>query len=71
MDLKLNTEIRYVPGVGPVKAKLFTKLGVYTMEDLLNYFPYDWMFGPTDADVQQRLAEVIKHKNERIKDGSR
>ena len=63
MSLKLNTEIRYVPGVGPVKAKLFNKLGVYTVEDLLNYFPYAWEFGPSDAVIRQRLTEIIEWKN--------
>ncbi len=67
MSLKLNTEIKFVPGVGPVRAKLFNKLGVHTVEDLLEYFPYAWEFGPDDAAIRQRLAEVIKHKNERVK----
>ena len=31
--------IQYVKGVGPAKAKLFFNLGVYTVEDLLNFFP--------------------------------
>ncbi|KKN71236.1 hypothetical protein LCGC14_0422790 [marine sediment metagenome] len=68
MSLKLNTEIKFVSGVGPARAKLFNKLGVYTVEDLLEYFPYAWEFGPDDAAIRQRLVEVIKHKNERVKE---
>jgi ATP-dependent DNA helicase RecG len=45
--MDLNTPIQYVPGVGPVRAKLFKKLGVHTVEDLLNHFPRDWVM-PTD-----------------------
>lgn len=56
MSLKLDTSIRYIKGVGPAKAKLFNKLGVFTVEDLLNYFPRDYMF-PVD-DLEQRLAEM-------------
>lgn len=64
--MNLDTPIRFIKGVGPTKAKLFNKLGVYTVEDLLEYFPYDWEFGPDDAVIQQRLVEVIKHKNKRV-----
>jgi ATP-dependent DNA helicase RecG len=35
---RLNA-IRYLKGVGPKKAALFKKLGIYTIEDLLYYFP--------------------------------
>jgi len=31
--------IRYVKGIGPQRAKLFDKLGIGTLEDLLYYFP--------------------------------
>ena len=65
--MNLNTPVQYIKGVGPIKAKLLAKLGVYTVENLLEYYPYDWIFGPDDAAIQQRLVEVIKHKNERMK----
>ncbi len=67
MGLKLDTPVQFVPGVGPVRAKLFNKLGVYTVQDLLEYFPYAWEFGPDDAAIRQRLVEVLKYKNERMK----
>ena len=38
----INTEIRYMKGVGEKKAELFSRLGVYTVFDLLNYFPRDY-----------------------------
>ncbi len=39
MEKSLNTPIRYLKGVGPRKAKLFNKLGINTIEDLIYYFP--------------------------------
>lgn len=33
-------EIQYVKGVGPARAKLFNKLGIHTVEDLLNHIPF-------------------------------
>ncbi len=39
VDLDLDTEVRYVKGVGPVRAEQLGKLGIRTAEDLLLYFP--------------------------------
>lgn len=37
----LNTDIKFLPGVGPKKAEVFNaELQIYTFWDLLNYFPY-------------------------------
>ncbi|MGN1134217.1 MAG: ATP-dependent DNA helicase RecG [Oscillospiraceae bacterium] len=40
---QLNNEITYVKGVGPKRAQLYNKLGVYTVDDLLNFFPRDYL----------------------------
>ena len=37
VDLKQS--IQYVKGVGPNRAKLFNILGIYTIEDLISYYP--------------------------------
>lgn len=36
--------VQYLKGAGPAKAKLFAKLGIQTVADLLEYFPRDWRF---------------------------
>ena len=38
--MKNNLPIRYLKGVGPKKEVVFNKLGVYTVKDLLYYFPF-------------------------------
>ncbi len=35
----LNTQVRYLKGVGPKKARLFGKIGINTVEDLFYCFP--------------------------------
>jgi len=35
----LNTEVRYLKGVGEAREKLMSKLGVHTLRDLAGYFP--------------------------------
>ena len=38
----LNTDIRYIKGIGETRAKALQKLGVTTLGDLLSYFPRRW-----------------------------
>lgn len=40
--MSLDIAIQYVKGVGPKRAKLLNKLGIYTVSDLLYYFPKDY-----------------------------
>ena len=35
----LNTDVRYCKGIGEKKAQLLNKLGVFTVHDLVSYFP--------------------------------
>ncbi|MCS7240522.1 MAG: ATP-dependent DNA helicase RecG [Candidatus Bipolaricaulota bacterium] len=37
--LRLESPIRYAPGVGEKREALFQKLGIHTVEDLLNFLP--------------------------------
>ena len=39
---ELNTDIRYIKGIGEARAKALHKLGVATLGDLLSYFPRRW-----------------------------
>lgn len=38
--LTLDSDIQYLKGIGPKKAKLFHKLNIFTIEDLLYHLPY-------------------------------
>ncbi len=35
----LKKEVQYIKGVGPTRAVLLNKLGIYTLEDLITYYP--------------------------------
>ena len=39
---ELNTDIRYIKGIGEARAKALHKLGIATLGDLLSYFPRRW-----------------------------
>jgi ATP-dependent DNA helicase RecG len=40
MSVSLQTNVQMVKGVGPQRAELLAKRGIYTLEDLLNYLPF-------------------------------
>lgn len=37
--LDLKKEIKYIKGVGPARALLLNKLGIFNLQDLITYFP--------------------------------
>ncbi|MHC4559667.1 MAG: OB-fold nucleic acid binding domain-containing protein [Planctomycetota bacterium] len=51
--LDLSMPVRYLKGVGPVRAGTFAQLGVETVGDLLEYFPRDWNFLPESIKINQ------------------
>jgi ATP-dependent DNA helicase RecG len=51
----LNTAIEYLKGVGPKRADLLkSELGIYTFDDLLNYFPFRYI----DRSKFSKVAEI-------------
>ncbi len=55
MDTLLQTEIKFLPGVGPRRAEILQKeLGVNTFDDLLRHYPYKY----TDRTRFYTVAEV-------------
>ena len=38
----LNKDVEYVKTVGPNRVKLLNKLKIYTLKDLITYFPRDY-----------------------------
>jgi len=55
MSSDLDTNIQYLKGVGPHMARLFSKIGVFTVRDLLYYFPRDW----EDRRNVQKISGIV------------
>lgn len=53
IDLKQN--VQYVKGVGPAKVALLNNLGIYTLEDLLTYFPREY----EDRSKKKKIGEIV------------
>lgn len=47
----LQTEVRFVRGVGPVRAQQFARLGVRTVGDLIEYFPFRHELAPKSQPI--------------------
>ena len=39
---KLNDDVKYVKGGGEKRAKSLNKLGIFSVEDLITYYPRDY-----------------------------
>ena len=52
---ELNTDIRYIKGIGETRAKALHKLGVATLGDLLSYFPRRW----EDRTLTRPIRELL------------
>lgn len=55
----LTKSVRYLKGVGPKRAELLAKLGIGTVEDLLNHFPRDYQDRTQIRLIRDLLAREI------------
>lgn len=58
-----DDSIQIIKGIGPKKAKLFQKLGLNTIEDLLNYFPR----GYKDKSVITKIRDLRPEESYTVK----
>lgn len=52
--LDLNKDVKFIKGVGPARAKLLNSLGIFTLYDLITYFPRNY----EDRGKAKNIAEV-------------
>ena len=53
--IDLNKKVQYVKNVGPNRVKLLNKLDIYTLQDLITYFPRTY----ENRGLQKKLTECI------------
>ena len=51
----LSKDVKYIKGVGPNRVKLLNKLNIYTLEDLITYFPREY----EDRGKPKKIVELI------------
>ena len=60
MEKILNSPVQFIPGVGPKKAEILSKSGIYTVSDLLYYFPRRYL----DRSTVKKVAELTLESGE-------
>lgn len=60
-NIKLDTSVQYLKGVGPKMYELLNKIGIYTVKDLLEYYPrvYEDRTKLTPIDEFQKEQNVL------------
>ena len=53
--MDLNKDIQFIKGVGPSRVKLLNHLGIYTLYDLITYFPRDY----EDRGKEKNIADIV------------
>ena len=51
----LNKDVKYIKGVGPNRAGLLNKLGIFTLDDLITYYPRDY----EDRSKPKKICDVV------------
>ncbi len=58
--LALDDSVQFVRGVGPVRAKHFETLGIRTVSDLVEHYPFRYELLPKSVSIEQlSLGEVV------------
>ena len=53
--MDLNKDVKFVKGVGPNRVLLLNKLGIFTLKDLIEYYPRDY----EDRSKPKKIIEVL------------
>ncbi len=54
--MELNKDVKFVKGVGPNRVKLLNKLNIYTLQDLISYYPREY----EDRSKPKKIADTIE-----------
>lgn len=61
--MELIDDVKFIKGVGPNRVKLLNKLGIFTLKDLLTYFPRQH----EDRGNPRKISELVDGQNALIK----
>lgn len=53
--MDLNKDVKYIKGVGPNRVQLLNKLGIFTLKDLITYYPRSY----EDRSKPKNIAECV------------
>lgn len=53
--MQLSEDVKYIKGVGPNRVKLLNKIGIFTLKDLITYYPR----GYEDRSKPKKICECM------------
>ena len=53
--MNLSDDVKFVKGVGPTRVKLLNKLNIFTLEDLMTYYPRNY----EDRSKPKKIADTV------------
>ena len=53
--MSLQEDVKYIKGVGPNRVKLLNKIGIFTLKDLITYYPR----GYEDRSKPKNICECV------------
>lgn len=59
----LEKDVKYIKGVGPNRVKLLNKLGIFTLKDLITYYPREY----EDRSKPKTISEAVNNEDILIK----
>ena len=51
--VELENDVKFIKGVGPNRVQLLNKIGIFTLKDLITYYPRDY----EDRNNSRKLIE--------------
>lgn len=63
MNGQPSSDIQYVKGIGPVRANVLRTVGIHSVQDLLYYFPYDYLDRSRITKIKE-LPALVEAGNE-------
>ena len=57
---ELNKEVQYIKGVGPNRVKLLNNLNIFTLKDLITYYPRDY----EDRSKPKKIEDLVDGEEE-------
>lgn len=59
----LDMDLRFIKGVGPARVEILNKLGLFTLKDIVNYFPREY----EDRGNYKKIIEVVDGETVAVK----
>ncbi|MEO6728525.1 MAG: ATP-dependent DNA helicase RecG [Candidatus Dojkabacteria bacterium] len=63
MNYQLSDKVTVLPGISERYAASFERIGIFTVKDLLTYFPYKYL----DTDQKKTIQEILLNPDEEVK----